>query len=633
MKKILPFITCLAFQFVSAQNTFIGSVGTNIFERFDDVTEASDGNYLATGITEAVDTFYGDFYIAKINTAGQLMWAYDIGSDSTNEPSEEGNGITNTSDNGFAVAGALQNAPGLLRFNSSGTLQWAKQYQEYGGFGDIYPQGGIGFKTVQTSDGGFMFCGNIPTTDQGKGVIIRTDDTGKVVWAKSYFNYENPDITIEDLKKTNDNNYVFVSDNPGLSGGTDSTYIVKIDPSGNVLWSDYIFSPVANTDGKVVLSTSDNGFLVTGTSTSTSVNFTPDCFMFKVDNNGNLLWSKETNNTANSGATINGALETSDGSYIVGGDGFNLVSDSAYYYLLQCDKDGNLTSTKTIEKQGGTDYSSIFSIIKTSDNNYVAAGTYFDGYDYEDYDGMVMKLDNSLNACQAEGTAGELKDYGTFAAGAVAVITDETSLIVTADIGVTTTAVGDLISVCSTLPLTLLSFDGSIQNNAVQLQWQTTNEINTSYFEVERSRDGISFDSIATIRANDNNAITGRYGAVDNDPFIGANYYRLKMADIDGAYTYSKVVQVNFTGTIPEVRLSPNPANDILTFRITDKSSSQAQIELLDMNGRMLAQKSRVLNEGANDIQFNVSGFAAGIYFAKIIRQGNVQNMKWMKVQ
>ncbi len=633
MKKILLFIGCLAIRYAFAQSTFTGSVGTNSFERFDDVVQAGDGNYIATGISEAVDADYGDFYIAKINTSGHLVWASNIGSDSTNNPAEEANGVISTSDNGFAIAAQLQNAPGLLKFTSSGALQWAKQYQEYGVFGTtMIPQGGIGFKTVQTGDDGFMLCGNIETTGQGKGVIVRTDDTGKVVWAKSYFNYEFPDISIVDLKKTNDNNYVFISNNPGLSGGTDTTYIVKIDPSGNVLWSDYIFSPVANTDGKAVLSASDNGFLVAGTSTSTTVNLTPDCFMFKVDNNGNLLWSKETSNTVNSGATINGAIETSDGGYLAAGDGFNLSTDSSYYYLLKTDKDGNLLSTNTIEKQGGSDYSSIYAIIKTTGNNYIAAGTYFDGYDATDYDGMMMELDNNLNACQPEGTAGELKDYGTFASGSVAVVTDETSLMVVAGIGVTITSVGNLISICNTsLPLALLSFTGSIQNNAVQLHWQTANETNTSYFDVERSSDGNSFTAIATLPSTDNNAITNSYAATDNDPLEGANYYRLKMVDMDGAYTYSKVLQVNYAGAIPGIVLTPDPVNDVLTLHITNENNSQVRIALLDMNGRILSQQSVMLGEGTNNIEFNVSRFAAGIYTARIIGQHGVQNIKWMK--
>lgn len=633
MKKILPFIACLTIHCVFAQNTFISSIGTNSYEDFTGVTQTNDGDYIGVGTTEAIDTDFGDIYIAKVNTTGQLVWANDIGSrDSLGYPSDDGIGVINTSDNGFAVIGELDNATGLLKFNSSGTLQWTKQYQEFAYIGStLYGQGGSGTQILQKSDGGYMFTGNIATTGNGKGVVVSTDDTGKVIWAKAYFNYEYTTITIRDLEKTNDNGYVFISDNPGVSGGTDSTYIVKIDASGNVLWSDYIFSPYANTDGYGVISTSDNGYVVAGTSTSTAT-ITPDCFLFKVDNNGNLLWSKETNNTANSGAETFSVAETSDGGYVIPGDGYNNVTDSNYYYFLKTDKNGNLAWTKTIEKQSGSDLSYIYGIIKTSDNDYVAAGRYFDGYNVYDYDGMLMKLDYNLNACEPEGTAGELKNYGTFVSGNVAVVSDETSSVIDSDYNLTPIPIGDLINVCSALPLKLLSFTGALQTGAIQLKWQTTNETNTAYFGIERSSDGNSFSTIAKVLSTDNISISN-YSGIDSNPVPGVNYYRLKMVDMDGGYTYSNIIEINNAGGLGNIIISPNPVNDLLTLRIQSKNSVPGNVELLDMNGKILAQKLVTFSKGTNNIRFNVSGYASGIYIARIILQENVQNMKWIKAQ
>jgi hypothetical protein len=97
------------------------------------------------------------------------------------------------------------------------------------------------------------------------------------------------------------------------------------------------------------------------------------------------------------------------------------------------------------------------------------------------------------------------------------------------------------------LPLTLLSFNGIKRFPDVQLQWQTTNEENTSHFEVERKLDNESnFTPAGTVAAKGNSSQTSTYNFLDKDilPKGRRFTYRLKMVDNDGKFTYSNTIQL-----------------------------------------------------------------------------------------
>ncbi|MBI4647218.1 MAG: hypothetical protein HY738_11690 [Bacteroidia bacterium] len=94
-------------------------------------------------------------------------------------------------------------------------------------------------------------------------------------------------------------------------------------------------------------------------------------------------------------------------------------------------------------------------------------------------------------------------------------------------------------------PIELLNFNGACYDKKIVLNWSTASETNNDYFFVERSEDELEFSSIGIISGagNSNNILT--YHFVDESPFSGISYYRLKQTDYDGAYSYSGVVAVN----------------------------------------------------------------------------------------
>lgn len=115
------------------------------------------------------------------------------------------------------------------------------------------------------------------------------------------------------------------------------------------------------------------------------------------------------------------------------------------------------------------------------------------------------------------------------------------------------------VSALNPLPVELTYFRASLTpEKLVNLEWQTASELNNDAFEVERSKDGFDFTSVA--RVNGAGTTTGKtdYSIIDEAPLPGISYYRLKQIDFDGTYTYSHVVSVK-RGEDPFI-VYPNPA-------------------------------------------------------------------------
>jgi hypothetical protein len=124
----------------------------------------------------------------------------------------------------------------------------------------------------------------------------------------------------------------------------------------------------------------------------------------------------------------------------------------------------------------------------------------------------------------------------------------------------------------SILPIELVSFSARAvevegDGGKVEVTWQTAWERDNDYFEVEKSRDGINFQSIARVEPKGNNGFSNsiqHYVHYDEQPWLGKNYYRLKQVDFDGTTTYSKIEVVIFernalAPTAGNMEVYPNP--------------------------------------------------------------------------
>lgn len=175
----------------------------------------------------------------------------------------------------------------------------------------------------------------------------------------------------------------------------------------------------------------------------------------------------------------------------------------------------------------------------------------------------------------------------------------------------------------NTLPVSWLGFTASLQNKFVQLRWKVANEINVSHYVVEHSIDGIHFNSITQLAAQNNNAVEKEYQWLHTTPVTAINYYRIKQTDRDGKFSYSTIepVTVNDAG---HYTVTPNPAKDLVNIAT---SSAMKEIKCFNTYGQLV----KTIKASSNNQQISIKEFAAGLYILHIITETNVYNVKIMK--
>ncbi len=184
------------------------------------------------------------------------------------------------------------------------------------------------------------------------------------------------------------------------------------------------------------------------------------------------------------------------------------------------------------------------------------------------------------------------------------------------------------------LPLQLLDFNALIYDKTVRLNWSTTSEINTKYFEIERSKNGIQFETIGSLNAAGNSSLKNDYRFNDVDAFSAGStklFYRLKVVDRDSKFSYSKVVVFNLDKDTKLLYAYPNPVIEQLSVTVNSAGRKQVMLQIADENGKLIYSKGLNDAQGSNKYNVNVSQFAKGIYYLTLVTDAGVQSVKFMK--
>lgn len=180
------------------------------------------------------------------------------------------------------------------------------------------------------------------------------------------------------------------------------------------------------------------------------------------------------------------------------------------------------------------------------------------------------------------------------------------------------------------LPVKLSSFTAVSEGKFVRLDWSTSSEQSNEKFEVQRSANGSTWETIATLKGKGNTATSASYTAYDNKPILGENYYRLKQFDINGKYATSAVKLVKLFGSAnAAIIVSPNPSNASISFSFQNKQAADVVAVLADANGKILHQEKfkNVTSGNINKLSLKQRP-AAGIYFLNIYADGIAQSVK-----
>ena len=183
------------------------------------------------------------------------------------------------------------------------------------------------------------------------------------------------------------------------------------------------------------------------------------------------------------------------------------------------------------------------------------------------------------------------------------------------------------------LPLTLVSFTGQAVTGGNLLSWITSSEENTRDFEVQRDG-GNGFQPLAVIPAAGNSHSNLNYSYTDplSNNAGATNTYRLKMADLDGKFTYSKVVVLQSPLSALSIRILPNPFHQPLSLTVSSPQTANGVITVTDLSGKLLIKQNASLQKGENNLDAGkIANLPKGMYFLSITTAGQKQTVKFVK--
>jgi hypothetical protein len=187
----------------------------------------------------------------------------------------------------------------------------------------------------------------------------------------------------------------------------------------------------------------------------------------------------------------------------------------------------------------------------------------------------------------------------------------------------------------STLPIKLIDFTVTRSGNNALLNWNSSSEINTDHFEIERSYDGINFSAVGNKQAAGYSTTYISYQFIDPVNLSAGNiYYRLKTVDIDGKSNYSKIVVLRLSSSIvKDFTVYPNPFTGNLKLEINSDRETEVTIRISDALGQPVINRNILLQKGANVIVLSseLQTLKPGMHLMEIISEDGKQTQKIIK--
>jgi hypothetical protein len=185
------------------------------------------------------------------------------------------------------------------------------------------------------------------------------------------------------------------------------------------------------------------------------------------------------------------------------------------------------------------------------------------------------------------------------------------------------------------LPVNFLSFSGYKKADANELKWSTAQEQNNSGFEIQRSLEGIRFETIGFVKSlavSGNSQTELKYSFIDFAPGSSTQYYRLKQIDLDGKFSYSSILPIK-GGKLTKIKISsvyPNPTHSLASVLIESPTNEKAVLRVIDILGRtLILQNIELVSNASNLIPINTASLASGTYLVSI--DGQPTQLKLVK--
>ncbi len=179
------------------------------------------------------------------------------------------------------------------------------------------------------------------------------------------------------------------------------------------------------------------------------------------------------------------------------------------------------------------------------------------------------------------------------------------------------------------LPISLSEFTAAKEGSKTKLYWSTLSETNNKGFNVQRSIDAKTWETINYVNGAGNTSTKTNYSSTDESPIKGTNFYRLEQMDLDGKTTYSKVVSVRFTDKESfGLSFFPNPAKDKVIILTENIDNNKASIEIINLQGKVIKTISLTEQQSNSNILIDVSNLSKGMYLVKLFNGSTIKTNK-----
>jgi G8 domain len=166
-----------------------------------------------------------------------------------------------------------------------------------------------------------------------------------------------------------------------------------------------------------------------------------------------------------------------------------------------------------------------------------------------------------------------------------------------------------------TLPVRFISFNVARQNNNILVEWATAEESNSSYYEIERSENGINWTGIGIIKAAGNSSAINKYSFIDKNIISKIVYYRIKQVDADGKFVETSIRMIKMQAGTATIKITAASSNSIYV-HFSEQVKANVMIRVASISGQIVSQQT--INQPVGQVIIPSHTNTRGIYVVTV---------------
>ncbi|MBO9703253.1 MAG: T9SS type A sorting domain-containing protein [Sporocytophaga sp.] len=448
---------------------------------------------------------------------------------------------------------------------------------------------------ARTQDNKYALAEYFYSSDDGNSYFIkRLTDLDGYALSDDQTLLKNGIITNYIAQNISDNGYIFA----GTGYGSLNLLVYKIDASGNISWSLDIPADGNQNGISSIIENNDGTFLLAGyTSNTNGMQF--DFWILKVDNNGNILWTK-TYGEANEEILLS-AIAVPDGGYALGGYAYGDTSQRAW--LVRINDSGDILW----DKKFGVSYTGeIQSLTLTPEGGFLLSALLD-----EDNDNRIIKTDALGNVLWDKNYGGSDYDYSPFIIPAYG---------------------GGYIAGGATRSNDRDITDGN--NGDFDLWIYKIDEAGNKIWDITLG--GSNYERLNSLfNNNDGSYLLGAYtySSTSGDILGGYGSYLIKIDESNSNCSAREAMEAVAEGNTIAYKTTafPNPFNSYINLDISANEAGNLHVQLYSIEGTLLKDIQQYVSSGQETVSLKTDGIPAGTYIVKMMLNNQVVTEKLIK--